>query len=160
MVFGGSGPAAYDKRRPYIDWIHGANVQGNAVRDYTKWDYEPRSLESVTQVVARGYRVAASQPAGPVYIALDAGLQEQLLDEPVAMPDFDRLKVPATACPVSALPTSAARLSRVKLSTIVNTRMFRPSQSWSLMKSMLQHSFIRPAAGRSAGGWWIGRSRG
>ena len=99
MVFGGSGPTAYDKRRPYIDWIHGANVQGNAVRDYTKLDYEPRSLESVPQTVARGYRVAASQPAGPVYIALDAGLQEQLLDEPVAMPDFDRLKVPATVGP-------------------------------------------------------------
>jgi benzoylformate decarboxylase/acetolactate synthase-1/2/3 large subunit len=36
VIFGGSGPAAYDSRRPNIDWIHGANVQGNAVRDYTK----------------------------------------------------------------------------------------------------------------------------
>ncbi|MPZ96309.1 MAG: thiamine pyrophosphate-binding protein [Propionibacteriales bacterium] len=99
VVFGGSGPAAYDRRRPNIDWIHGANVQGNAVRDFTKWDYEPRSLESVGQAVARGYRVAASEPAGPVYIALDAGLQEQPLDGPVELPNFERLDVPAAIGP-------------------------------------------------------------
>src|SRR6185312_9690884 len=57
VIFGGSGPAAYDRRRPNIDWIHGANVQGNAVRDYTKWDYEPRSLDSVPASIARGYRI-------------------------------------------------------------------------------------------------------
>ena len=108
VVFGGSGPAAYDRRRPNIDWIHGANVQGNAVRDYTKWDYEPRSLESVGQAVARGYRVAASEPAGPVYIALDAGLQEELLDEPVPLPDFDRLTVPA---PIGPDPAALGRLA-------------------------------------------------
>ena len=99
VVFGGAGPAAYDRRRPNIDWIHGANVQGNAVRDYTKWDYEPRSLESVPHAVARGYRIATSEPAGPVYIALDAGLQEQPLDVPVAVPDWNRLKVPAPIGP-------------------------------------------------------------
>lgn len=109
VVFGGSGPAAYDRRRPYIDWIHGANVQGHAVRDYTKWDYEPRSLESVAMTVARGYRVAASEPAGPVYIALDAGLQEQPLDEPVAVPDYSRLKVPTAIGPDPAALTELAR---------------------------------------------------
>ena len=99
VVFGGSGPAAYDRRRPNIDWIHGANVQGNAVRDYTKWDYEPRSLESVPDAVARGYRIAVSEPAGPVYIALDAGLQEQPLVEQVPQPDWTRLSAPSAVGP-------------------------------------------------------------
>ncbi|MPZ72576.1 MAG: hypothetical protein GEU74_04990 [Nitriliruptorales bacterium] len=44
IVFGGTGPMALERRRPNIDWIHTANVQGNAVRDYTKWDDQrPRS---------------------------------------------------------------------------------------------------------------------
>ena len=108
VVFGGSGPAAYDRRRPNIDWIHGANVQGNAVRDYTKWDYEPRSLESVPTAIARGYRIASSEPAGPVYLALDAGLQEQPLDEPIEMPDWDRLRVPA---PIGPDPAALKQLA-------------------------------------------------
>ena len=43
VVFGGAGPMAYDRRRPNIDWIHTANVQGNAVRAYTKQTHlDPR----------------------------------------------------------------------------------------------------------------------
>lgn len=120
VIFGGSGPAAYDRRRPNIDWIHGANVQGNAVRDYTKWDYEPRSLESVPEAVARGYRIAVSEPAGPVYIALDAGLQEQLLDEPVEQPNFDRLKAPSPIGPdPTALRGLAEALTKAKRPVII-----------------------------------------
>ena len=32
LVLGGSGPADHTRRRPNIDWIHSANVQGEAVR--------------------------------------------------------------------------------------------------------------------------------
>lgn len=108
MVFGGSGPAAHNRRRPNIDWIHSANVQGNAVRDYTKWDHEPRSVESVPATVARAYRIAMSEPRGPVYVAFDAGLQEDPLDEPVAMPNFSRLAVPSAVGPD---PASLSRLA-------------------------------------------------
>lgn len=108
MIFGGSGPAAHNRRRPNIDWIHSANVQGNAVRDYTKWDHEPRSIESVPATVARAYRIAMSEPRGPVYVALDAGLQEDPLDAPVAMPDFSRLAVPSAIGPD---PASLSRLA-------------------------------------------------
>ena len=54
IILGGSGPAAHERRRPNIDWIHSANVQGQAVRPYTKWDHEPRSLASVPTVLGRG----------------------------------------------------------------------------------------------------------
>ena len=33
MVMGGTGPMNSTKRRPWIDWIHTALVQGNLVRD-------------------------------------------------------------------------------------------------------------------------------
>src|SRR5207244_10004828 len=94
VVFGGAGPMAYERRRPNIDWIHTANVQGNVVRDYTKWDDQPASVGSVAESIARGYRVATAAPQGPVYIALDAGLQEDELDGDIELPNFDRLKTP------------------------------------------------------------------
>src|SRR5881392_896925 len=43
LVLGATGPLDRSKRRPYIDWIHSALVQGNAVRDYTKWTTSPRA---------------------------------------------------------------------------------------------------------------------
>jgi benzoylformate decarboxylase/acetolactate synthase-1/2/3 large subunit len=108
VIFGGAGPAAHNRRRPNIDWIHSANVQGNVVREYTKWDHEPRSIESVPTTVARAYRIAMSEPRGPVYIALDAGLQEDPLDGPVPMPNFSRLAVPSSVGPD---PAALARLA-------------------------------------------------
>jgi benzoylformate decarboxylase/acetolactate synthase-1/2/3 large subunit len=98
VVFGGAGPMAYDRRRPHIDWIHTANVQGNVVRDYTKWDDQPASIASVPESVMRGYRVATSAPQGPVYIALDAGLQEEEAGD-IELPNWDRLKTPSRVGP-------------------------------------------------------------
>jgi acetolactate synthase I/II/III large subunit len=107
VVFGGGGPMAVEKRRPEIDWLHSANVQGNAVRDYTKWDDQPASVESVPQSVARAYRVAVSQPQGPVYVAFDAALQEEELQGPVTYPSFERLG------PASRIGAEPARLGEL-----------------------------------------------
>jgi acetolactate synthase-1/2/3 large subunit len=110
VVFGGAGPMAYDRRRPNIDWIHTANVQGNAVRDYTKWDDQPASIASVPESVIRGFRVATAAPQGPVYIALDAGLQEDEADG-VELQNWERLKTPSSAGPdPRALRELATRL--------------------------------------------------
>ncbi len=100
MIMGGSGPFVHDHRRPNIDWIHSANVQGEAVRAYTKWDHEPRSVASVPGIMARAHRIAVSEPAGPVYVALDAGLQETQIDQPVDISGLAKLsKVPSPLGP-------------------------------------------------------------
>jgi benzoylformate decarboxylase/acetolactate synthase-1/2/3 large subunit len=109
MVLGGAGPMALERRRPNIDWIHTANVQGSAVRDFTKWDDQPTSIESVPEVLARAYRVAMSEPRGPVYVALDAGLQESPLEAEVELPVLDRLGVPSRVAPE---PAALERLAR------------------------------------------------
>ena len=48
-----------------IDWIHTALVQGAAVRDYTKWDYQPTAVDGVPESFARAYWVMMSEPRGP-----------------------------------------------------------------------------------------------
>jgi benzoylformate decarboxylase/acetolactate synthase-1/2/3 large subunit len=110
VVFGGAGPMAYDRRRPHIDWIHTANVQGNAVRDYTKWDDQPASIASVPESVMRGYRIASAAPQGPVYIGLDAGLQEDEAPDDMVLPNWERLKTPA---PIGPEPAALRRLAEL-----------------------------------------------
>src|SRR5881628_3184959 len=68
LVLGATGPLDRGRRRPYIDWIHSANVQGNAVRDFVKWDDQPATVEDFPASFARGYRIATTEPAGPVYL--------------------------------------------------------------------------------------------
>lgn len=80
VVLGGAGPMDAARRRPWIDWIHTANSQNSAVRDYTKWDDHPFSAEAIPDSLARAHRVATTEPAGPVYVALDADIQEQVVD--------------------------------------------------------------------------------
>src|ERR671936_1763816 len=94
VVFGGAGPMAYDRRRPNIDWIHTASVQGNAVREYTKWDDQPASVDGIPGSFARGYRVATTEPQGPVYLCYDAQLQEDPLPHDVPLPSRWAAKVP------------------------------------------------------------------
>jgi benzoylformate decarboxylase/acetolactate synthase-1/2/3 large subunit len=110
VVFGGAGPMAYERRRPNIDWIHSAVVQGNAVRDYTKWDDQPFSIASVPESVMRAYRIASAQPQGPVYVALDAALQEDPVEDEVRLPGWGRLRTPAPPGPDPAALRSLAEM--------------------------------------------------
>ncbi|SON53884.1 Glyoxylate carboligase [Hartmannibacter diazotrophicus] len=109
LVLGGSGPADTARRRPGIDWFHSANVQGNAVRDYVKWDDEPRSLPATAESLTRGWNIAQTGPAGPVYISLDADLQEQKLDEEISVPDPALFSLPT---PPGADPEAIGRLAQ------------------------------------------------
>jgi benzoylformate decarboxylase/acetolactate synthase-1/2/3 large subunit len=80
LILGGTGPMDAAQRRPWIDWVHTANVENTAVRDYTKWDDHPASVEAFPDAIVRAFQVSMSAPAGPVFVAVDAALQEQSLD--------------------------------------------------------------------------------
>lgn len=83
FIIGATGPMDETKRRPRIDWIHTALVQGEAVRAYTKWDYQPTVIDGVPESFARAYGVMMTEPRGPIYMCYDAWLQEQPLDHEV-----------------------------------------------------------------------------
>ncbi|HEY2988454.1 MAG TPA: thiamine pyrophosphate-dependent enzyme, partial [Candidatus Binatia bacterium] len=95
IVLGGTGPMNTKRRRPRIDWIHTALVQGNQVRDYVKWDDQPYSLEDVPDSFIRGYRIATTEPMAPVYINYDADIQEDSIASPIEIPDVRRHAPPA-----------------------------------------------------------------
>ncbi|MBI4213627.1 MAG: hypothetical protein HY534_04890, partial [Chloroflexi bacterium] len=94
IVMSGTGPMQLAERRPGMDWVHTALIQGNLVRDYVKWDDQPWDAASFPESFARAHRIAMTDPKGPVYIALDAGWQEPALPGPVAIPDVGKFAPP------------------------------------------------------------------
>jgi acetolactate synthase-1/2/3 large subunit len=106
LLLGATGPLDRRRRRPAIDWIHTAQVQGEAVRNFTKWDDQPATVADFPASFARAYRIATTEPAGPVYLCYDAGLQEDALEGALPIDDVVRAGRPA---PVQADPAALAK---------------------------------------------------
>jgi thiamine pyrophosphate-dependent acetolactate synthase large subunit-like protein len=126
LVLGATGPMDATRRRPWIDWIHTALVQGTQVRDYVKLDDQPASVGALPESLLRAWRVARTEPQGPVYVCLDAGLQEQPLDGAVTLPDIARFApaAPPHADP-RALEDAAERLVAARFPVIVTESLGR-----------------------------------
>src|SRR5262249_40731671 len=62
LLLGGAGPMDAAVRRAGIDWIHSANVQNSAVREYTKWDDYPASIAALADSMARAQTIAITEP--------------------------------------------------------------------------------------------------
>jgi acetolactate synthase-1/2/3 large subunit len=120
LLLGATGPLDRRRRRPAIDWIHTAQVQGEAVRNFTKWDDQPATVADFPNSFARAYRIATTEPAGPVYLCYDAGLQEDELEKPIAIDDVASAARPT---PVQADPEALAKaadlVARAKRPVIV-----------------------------------------
>jgi acetolactate synthase-1/2/3 large subunit len=115
FVIGATGPMDEAKRRPHIDWTHSALVQGNAVRDYVKWDYQPTSIAGVPESFARAYSIMTTEPQGPVYMCYDAALQEEELTCEVSLPPASAAATPAPLAPdATAIEAIADRIMRAE----------------------------------------------
>src|ERR1051325_6297084 len=112
VVLGATGPVDAAKRRPWIDWIHTAQDQGALIRNYTKWDDQPSSVLAIYESILRAHRMATTPPCGPVYVCLDAALQESRVGELPPLPSAERFRPPRpAACDPAAAQEAAALLS-------------------------------------------------
>src|SRR5215471_10852808 len=112
IVIGATGPVDAAKRRPWIDWIHTARDQGAIVRGYVKWDDQPASPAATREALLRAGWIAQTAPMGPVYVNLDAELQEAALEAPLPQIDAARFMPPAPVVPPPAAIEQAASLLR------------------------------------------------
>ena len=110
LLLGAVGPVDAVKRRPWVDWIHTSRDLGALVRGYTKWDDQPGSVAAALEAILRAYRIAMTLPQGPVFVTLDAGLQEERLPAPLPMPDLDRAAIAITGI---APPESVRETARL-----------------------------------------------
>jgi thiamine pyrophosphate-dependent acetolactate synthase large subunit-like protein len=132
LVLGATGPVDAPKRRPWIDWIHTARDQGALVRNYTKWDDQPASAEAAREALLRACWMARSAPKGPVYVNLDAGMQEAPLAEPPPPLGAARFTPDvATAVSPQQAQAAAAMLRAARNPVILMGRGARGEQAWA-----------------------------
>ncbi len=133
FILGATGPTDASQRRPWIDWIHTAQDQGSLVRDYTKWDDQPASVTAACESLLRAYQLSRTAPCGPVYICLDAALQDSKLDKPAAVPDPSRFKPAAPQeASQSVLHQAAELLLEARRPLILPGRVSRGQEHWNL----------------------------
>ena len=121
LLFSGRTPTVekgrFGARTVPIGWGQEMRDQTSLVREASKWDYELRFPEQVTELVDRAHAIASSTPAGPVYVSLPREVlcgpcPAAALDTPVTMQPH------GTAAPPGAMADLAARIARAKAPVI------------------------------------------
>ena len=131
LILGATGPWDAARRRPWIDWIHTASDQGALVRDYTKWDNQPGSVQAAYEALMRASQMAQTAPCGPTYINLDAAIQESKVGPLPALPDVSRFAPPPPVSPSNESVKAAAQLlSSAKNPGILVGRVSRSMEGW------------------------------
>jgi thiamine pyrophosphate-dependent acetolactate synthase large subunit-like protein len=131
VVLGATGPLDAAQRRPWIDWIHTAADQGALIRSYVKWDDQPTSVAAAIEALVRADLLTRSYPCAPVYVCLDAALQEAPLSEPPVLPDLTRHRpVPPPAPGAHVADEIAAILEAAARPLILAGRVSRDASAW------------------------------
>ena len=124
LVIGATGPVDAAKRRPWIDWIHTAQDQGAIVRPYVKWDAQPASPAAAREALLRANWLARTAPSGPVYVNLDAGMQEAAVTEPLPPIEPARfMPLPVAAASPQAIAQAATMLRQASHPVILMGRV-------------------------------------
>jgi len=126
------------ERRGRVEWLHAVQDVGATVRDYTKWDDSPASLEHFAESAVRGYQLAMTPPTMPVLLAADGVLQES------PVPDgFDRHipKLPRIAPPsgdTAAVNELAKMLVEAENPVIITSRSARTPAGLQLLVELAE----------------------
>jgi thiamine pyrophosphate-dependent acetolactate synthase large subunit-like protein len=131
LILGATGPLDATQRRPWIDWLHTSQDQAGLVRNFIKWDDQPGSVAAIPEAILRGWQTAGTAPQGPVYVCLDAALQEERLDREPELPDPARFAPPSPSAPdPNALSEAAHLLRQAKRPLILFGRCRRTDADW------------------------------
>jgi thiamine pyrophosphate-dependent acetolactate synthase large subunit-like protein len=127
-------------RPPGVPTFHSAQDINALVRDFTKWDDTPVSLQHFAQSMVRAYKISMTPPYGPVMISLDAGLQQ----EPVKSHNGEKLYIPkynATSPPqgeTGAVKEAARLLANAERPVIVVDRAARTANGVRLLVELAE----------------------
>ena len=133
LILGATGPVDAARRRPWIDWIDSARDQGAIVRPYVKWDDQPGSPAAAREALFRPAWLAQTPPCAPVYVNLDAGMQEAELTEPLPPLDAARFTpAVASAAPAEQMAQAVALLVRAKRPVVLIGRVSRNEAAWAI----------------------------
>ena len=75
-----------------VHWQQEVYDQAAIVRQYTKWDYEIKTVENASLIIQSAFRIAASEPCGPVYLTLPREVAAAKISGDTAICDPDAFK--------------------------------------------------------------------
>ena len=99
-------------RLPNVPTYHAAQDPFAGIRDYTKWDDQPMSLQAYAESMVRAYKIAMTPPMEPVAISLDGHLQEHAIEKGQKLV-IPKLTIPA---PPSGEPGAVKELAQMLVS--------------------------------------------
>ena len=85
-------------RQPGVPTIHAVQDPGSLIRDFTKWDDNPQSLQHFAESAVRAYKIAMTPPHEPVLMVLEEKLQEDAMPKdgkPLVIPKLNMVAPPA-----------------------------------------------------------------
>ena len=139
MIIVGGNDLDAAHRPPGVPTFHSAQDINALVRDFTKWDDTPVSLQHFSQSFVRAYKIAMTPPYGPVAISLDAGLQQEPVKEHGPRPTIPRY-VP-TSPPqgdTGAVNEAARLLANARNPVIVVDRAARTAEGIGLLVQLAE----------------------
>ncbi|HEX4274480.1 MAG TPA: thiamine pyrophosphate-dependent enzyme [Bryobacteraceae bacterium] len=74
LILGNIANAA--ERRGSVEWLHSVQDAAAMLREFTKWDDNPASLQHFGESTVRAYQLAMTPPTMPVVLVADGELQE------------------------------------------------------------------------------------
>ena len=126
-------------RPPGVPTYHSAQDINALVRDMTKWDDNPVSLQHFAQSFVRAYKMAMTPPYEPVAIALDAALQETPMGDHTGslyIPKYVRTAPPQAE--MGALRETARLLVNAENPVIVADRYARTQRGIALLVELAE----------------------
>ena len=151
IILGATGPVDAASRRPWIDWIHTAQDQGALVRDFTKWDDQPASVEAGVESIYRANLIARTAPYGPVYVCFDVMLQEKKLNGEMSLPDAVRFQPAGAPQPEpGAVSAAAEALTGARMPVILAGRVSRDQEAWDQRVALAERLGFVPASARQS----------
>src|ERR1043165_7316741 len=136
IVMGGNDLDA-TRRPPGVPTIHAAQDIESLVRDLTKWDDNPVSLPHFAESFVRAYKIAMTPPQEPVFLSLDAELQQEAIHgETPRVPRYVPTAPPQGA--LTAVREAAALLARAERPVIVADRAARTPNGVRLLVELAE----------------------
>ena len=85
-------------RQPGVPTAHAVQDPGSLIRDFTKWDDNPQSLQHFAESMVRAYKVTMTPPYEPVLLSLEEKIQEDAIEQghaPLVIPKLNQVAAPA-----------------------------------------------------------------
>ena len=133
LVFAGASPYTMRNELPgsrneYIHWIQDVPDQRGIMRGYVKYDNEIRYGSDVKQLVHRALQIAASEPAGPVYLVGPREVMERPV-EPYSVDPADYRPVEPAALTAEVTAEIARALAAARRPLIITGHLGRDPEA-------------------------------